>query len=253
MTDAKLGIDYLNKFYSAVAGYSSHFSAEVAAALLLYQSEQGITGNIGEIGVMKGRSFIALALHSQPDDLCIAVDNFVWPPNVFQIFEENCRTYGVDMARLVSVVANTQDLKSDDIMARSQGRELRYLHIDGGHEPWILASDLELAYRVMAKGGILCLDDMLHPQYPQLPVIVHAFLAQHPDLTPFCVVDRADFFAAAKYLICGAAFAERYQTFLREKFASYAMPVQAEFAMSRGLILTQDIRLQAYYEKLIHG
>jgi len=253
MMDMKLGFDYLNKFYAMVPGYSSHFSAEVAAALLVFQNENDISGSIGEIGVMKGRSFIALALHAQATDLCLAIDKFSWPANVFQSFEQNCGKYGVDWERVVPVVANTQDLKPEDILSKAKGRPLRYLHIDGGHEPWILASDLELANQVMGAGGILCLDDMLHPQYPELPTVVHGFLAQHPEWVTFCIVDRADIFAAAKYMICKREFSERYARFLCDRFPNFVFPGQAEFSMSRGLILSKDAALKGYYERLIHS
>jgi len=257
MTDTALGTvkaahDYLTKYYSGVAGFSSLFSAEVAAVLLSYQNVAAIAGSIGEIGVMKGRSFISLALHAQPDDVCLAIDRFDWPANVYNLFFENCQKFGVDWERVVPVIAQTQDLKAADILAHAKGRPLRYLHIDGGHEPWILSHDLELANAVMAPGGIMCLDDMLHPMYPELPVIVHAFLAQHRDWAVFCIVDRADVIAASKYLLCRTEFIERYQAILCEKFSSYVFVHPAEFAMSRALILTKDTALQGYYNALIH-
>jgi predicted O-methyltransferase YrrM len=252
LVTAKAAHDYLTKYYSGVAGFSSLFSAEVAAVLLSYQNEVTIAGSIGEIGVMKGRSFIGLALHSKPDDICLAIDRFDWPANVYNLFVENCQKYGVDWERVIPVISNTQDLKAADILAHAKGQPLRYLHIDGGHEPWILAHDLELANAVMAAGGIMCLDDMLHPMYPELPVIVHAFLAQHRDWAAFCIVDRADVIAASKYLLCRTEFVDRYQAILREKFARYAFVHPAEFAMSRALILTKDTALQGYYDTLIH-
>jgi hypothetical protein len=244
--------EYLTKFYSGVAGFSSLFSAEVAAVLLEYQNENLISGGIGEIGVFKGRSFIALALHALENDLCLAIDRFSWPSNCYELFLENLKMYGVSFERVVSIAKNTQDLKADEILSKLNNSKLRYLHVDGGHEVWILDHDLELSINLMTLEGILCLDDMLHPMYPELGGVVHNFLARNPRWCVFCVVDRADIIAASKYLLCAVQYSERYKSILRASFPKYVFAHEAEFATSRALILSKDTALQPMYDKLIH-
>lgn len=253
MTEPNAIHHYLTKYYTGVAGFSSLFSAEVAAVLLQYQNNLGISGHIGEIGVFKGRSFIGLALCTRPPELCLGIDNFSWPANVHQIFYENCRKFGVSLERLKTIAGNSQDLSAADISAQLNGGLMRYLHIDGGHESWVLKHDLEMTIDLMMPAGIICLDDMLHPMYPELPGIVSAFLQAHPEWCTFCIVDRADVIAASKYLLCRMDFVEGYQTVLRQSFSQYAFAHHAEFASSRGLILTKDTALQQYYDILTHS
>lgn len=240
-------IDYLSKHYSNVPGFSSLLSAEVAVRLLDCQRRMGIRGHLGEIGVLMGRSFIALALAAEPRDLCLAIDDFGWPEDVRDRFLVNCQTFGVDMARLVTIAANTTTLGPADLLSRLDGGRLRYLHIDGGHTATVLRHDLALARDVMAPGGIVCLDDMLHAQYPELGAVVARHLEENPELQVFCIVDRADLIAAAKYLICDRDHAERYQAALRAAFAAQVFPAAAEFAAGPALILSNDAALEPAY------
>ncbi len=243
--------DYLARHYAAVPGFSSLFSAQTAAVLLAAQRAAGITGHVGEIGVLMGRSFIGLALAAGPDDLCLAIDDFTWPEHVQGVFLENCRKYGVDLDRLVTITANTTTLAPADILAKLQGGALRYLHVDGGHQAPVLRHDLGLARALLAPGGIICLDDMLHAQYPELGAAVQEELAADPDLVVFCIIDRADLIAAAKFLICGRAYAERYKSTLRAAFPDYVFPEPAEFAAAPALILSKDAALVPSYRDKI--
>jgi hypothetical protein len=147
----------------------------------------------------------------------------------------------------VTIAANSTSLAPADILARLNGGRLRYLHVDGGHTASVLRHDLGLAHGIMAPGGIVCLDDMLHAQYPELGATVGRHLADHPDLAVFCVVDRADLIAAAKYLICHRDHAERYQAALRAAFAPLVFPEPAEFAGGPALILSRDTALLPGY------
>jgi hypothetical protein len=242
---------YLAHHYGTVPGFSSLFSAQVAAALLAAQRQAGIIGHVGEIGVLMGRSFIGLALAAGPDDLCLAIDDFTWPEHVQGVFIGNCRKYGVDMDRLVTIAANTTTLTAADILAKLDGGRLRYLHVDGGHQALVLRHDLGLARALLAPGGIICLDDMLHAQYPELGTAVQEELAAGPELAVFCIVDRTDLIAAAKYLICGRAYAELYKSALRAAFPAYVFPEPAEFSAAPALILSKDAALVPAYRDLI--
>jgi predicted O-methyltransferase YrrM len=247
LTDA----EYLERHYESMPGFSSRFSAEVAVRLLKYQQAHDIAGAVGEIGVLMGRSFIALALASAPGDACLAIDDFTWPEDVFDKFMVNCGAMGVDMARLVTIKANTTTLAAGDILARLGGVKLRFLHVDGGHTAEVLRHDLAMALQVMEPGGIVCLDDMLHAQYPELAIAVRDQLAAEPDFVVFCIVDRADLIAAAKYLVCRRAYAGRYQDLLRDAFAEDVFPAPAEFAAFPALILSKDARLVPHYRDKI--
>lgn len=242
---------YIRRHYAAVPGFSSHISAEVAARLLQFQHECGIHGPVGEIGVMLGRSFIGLALAAAPADLCLAIDDFAWPRGARAKFLANCTQFGIDIAKVPIIAAKSTSLTPADIVATLDGGKLRYLHIDGGHTVDVLQHDLSMARDVMIPSGIICLDDMLHAQYPDLGLVVHAYLQANPDLTVFCIVDRGDLIAASKYLICARDFAAGYQQILKNSFPAYAFPDPAEFSTGPALILSKDARLVPGLRKMI--
>jgi hypothetical protein len=242
---------YLKRHYATMPGFSSQYSAEVAVQLLAYQAARGITGHIGEIGALLGRSFIPLALAAAAPDICLAIDEFEWPANVYERFLTNCRSFGVDMSRLMTIKADSTTLGAPEIVDRLGGGKIRYLHIDGGHTPDVLRHDLALGHALIEPGGILCLDDMLHAQYPELGTVVQCYLAAHADLVVFCIVDRADLIAASKFLICRRDYAGAYQACLRDAFALDVFPDPAEFSSGEALILSKDTALAPGYRDMI--
>jgi hypothetical protein len=242
---------YIRRHYAAVPGFSSVLSAQVAARLLACQQDFGIQGPVGEIGVMLGRSFIVLALAAEPTDRCLAIDDFAWPSDARAKFLRNCTRFGIDPDQVPIIASKSTSLAPADILAYLAGAKLRYLHIDGGHTTDVLLHDLGIARTIMMPDGILCLDDMLHAQYPDLGLTVHDHLTRNPDLTVFCIVDRSDLIAASKYLICRRDFAARYQQDLRSAFPDHVFPDPAEFSTGPALILSRDAGLVPVYRKMI--
>jgi hypothetical protein len=242
--------DYLTRYYAGVPGFSSLLAAQVAATLLTAQTAAGVTGGIGEIGVYKGRSFIGLALHAAPGEPCLAIDDFSEGENLQAAFTRNCETYGVEPSSLTTLRANTLDLTPAAILRHTEGTKLRYLHVDGGHDTGTLSHDLTLAAAVTAPDGIICLDDMLHPMYPELPAITGQFLAAQPEWRVFCITDRADLFAS-KYFLCHPDRIHDNQMILRAPFAKILVSKPAAFAGSNAIILSQDLALAPYYEALM--
>jgi predicted O-methyltransferase YrrM len=150
--------------------------------LLLWQSENGISGDAAEIGVFLGRSAIALALALQPHDRFLAIDKFTWPDNALVRFQNYARRYGVVERALVCKAIDTTALSSESFVRETGIGKLRYFHIDGDHSPSVLRHDLSLAVTSMVDRGVICLDDMLHPLYPELQVVVNGFLRDHDEL-----------------------------------------------------------------------
>jgi len=65
--------DYM-KHFSDVEGWFQTPAIAIWDSLLSYQQEQGISGNLIEIGVWKGKSAALAALHCQGSDACVFVD-----------------------------------------------------------------------------------------------------------------------------------------------------------------------------------
>jgi predicted O-methyltransferase YrrM len=241
---------YLTRYYKTVPGFSSLFSAKINSTLLRWQHAHGVKGDIAEIGVFLGRSVIALALAAAEEDKIVAVDKFTWPESALPQFRAYAKQFGVRESALVPLSIDTRDLKPKALIASGSGRKFRFFHVDGDHSPDAVRHDFSLAIESMSHGGIICLDDMLHPVYPELPGIVHDVLRRHPHLKIVCIIDREDVVAASKYVICDNDHFDSYKTVLSSEFSAYALPLEAEFFTSRALVLSLDAPIWSYYNRL---
>jgi hypothetical protein len=146
--------------------------------------------------------------------------------------------------RRVTLKADSRTMTAEDLLAASGGR-LRLFHIDGEHSRAALKRDLALAASVMADGGIVVLDDMLHPGYPTLMVAVQEFLEANPGIVPLCVIDRETIVAATKFVLCGRDWFKRYEERMLEAFKDNIWPLGADFEPHWCLVLSLDTRLAA--------
>ncbi len=235
---------YLANGYDSVVGMSSRFAAAICARLLRLQTEEGVTGPIAEIGAFEGRFFIALAHALEPGEMALGIDIFSWPnPEVKDRFEANCLRHGIAPARRVTMKGDSGSMSPSDLTGHAGGAKLRFIHIDGEHSRAALAKDLVLATACLKDGGLIVLDDMLHPGYPTLMVAVQTYLDANPDIVPLCVIDRETIVGATKFVFCQRNWFERYQARLLTIFADFIWPLGADFEPHWCLVLSQDTRL----------
>jgi predicted O-methyltransferase YrrM len=235
---------YLNDGYASVVGMSSRFAAAVTCGLMRIQSELGVTGPVAEIGTFEGRFFIAMAHALATGEKALGIDLFDWPnPQVIDRFEANCTAHGVAAERRITWRADSRTMKPDDLLAKLGGRRVRLFHVDGEHSRQALTRDLELATAVLADGGIIVLDDMLHPGYPTLMVAVQDYLQRHPGMVVLCIIDRETIVAATKFVLCQAAWFKRYEEKLLAAYKDNVWPLGADFEPHWCLVLSLDTRL----------
>jgi hypothetical protein len=235
---------YISDGYLQVKGMSSRFAASIACATMRIQSENGISGHVAEIGTFEGRFFIALAHALQPGERGIGIDHFEWPDAaVIDRFEASLAKHGPKDDRVVVHKADSRKMKPDELLALAPGKRVRFFHIDGEHTQDHLSKDLELGYATLDPKGVLCLDDMLHPGYPTLALTVDTFLRQHPELRVFCVIDREDIVAAAKFMICREEHVAFYTDALMRAFPQFVWPLGADFVAYKALVLAPEPRL----------
>jgi predicted O-methyltransferase YrrM len=235
---------YLHNGYLSVVGMSSRFAAAIASRMLLIQSGLGVTGQIAEIGTFEGRFFIALAQMLNAGEKAIGIDLFDWPnPEIIDRFHANCRKHGVDEECRVTLKADSRIMKPEELLKAADGKRIRLFHIDGEHSRAALMRDLALATAVMAEGGLIILDDMLHPGYPTLMVAVQAYLESHREMVVLAVIDRESIVAASKFLLCQKSWFKRYEAVMLEAFKDNIWPLGADFEPHWCLVLSLDTRL----------
>lgn len=235
---------YLADGYDSVVGMSSRFAAAVCARLLRLQAEEGVSGPLAEIGTFEGRFFIALAHALDPGEIALAIDIFEWPdPGVKERFEANCLRHGIAPERRVTIKGDAGAMAPADVLGHAGGKTLRLVHIDGDHSRAALSKDLDLATACLAEGGLIVLDDMLHPGYPTLMVAVQNYLEAHPEIVPLCVIDRETIVGATKFVLCQRSWFERYQTRMLEIFKEQIWPLGADFEPHWCMVLSLDTRL----------
>lgn len=235
---------YLDTGYATVVGMSSRFAAAVSCGLMRIQTDLGIKGPVAEIGTFEGRFFIAMAHALADGEKALGIDLFDWPnPQVIDRFEANCAKHGVSAEKRITWRADSRSMTPDDLLAKLDGQRVRLFHVDGEHSRHALTRDLELATSVLAEGGVIVLDDMLHPGYPTLMVAVQDYLQRHPEMVVLCIIDRETIVAATKFVICQAAWFKRYEEKLLEAFKDNVWPLGADFEPHWCLVLSLDTRL----------
>jgi hypothetical protein len=236
---------FLDDGFEAVPGMSSRFATAIVARLCAIQAGLGVHGGFVEIGAFMGRFLIAIAKSLRPEERAIGIDHFEWPgPHVLARFEGYCRAHGLDPARALAIKADSRTLDPAAVLAAAGG-PARIVHVDGEHTVEHLMRDLALAAAIRHPRGVIVVDDMLHPGYPQLPGVVIGFLESRPDLCVAAVIDRQDIVGAAKFVIAARADFAEYETALRDAFPQFVWGMRAEFPGYAALVLTPRPMLAA--------
>ncbi|MGE0700540.1 MAG: class I SAM-dependent methyltransferase [Hyphomicrobiaceae bacterium] len=237
---------YLAVGYDTVVGMSSRFAAGVCGRLLRIQASLGVTGHFAEIGAFEGRFLIAMAHSLAPGEKALGMDIFEWPnPEVKDRFEANCLKHGIGPDRRITWKVDSGAVTPEAVRSQVGGGPIRMFHVDGEHSRKALAKDLELATASIAPGGLIVLDDMLHPGYPTLMVTVQEYLERHPEMTVLCIIDRETIVAATKFVLCRADWFKRYEAVMLEDFKPWIWPLGADFEPHWCLVLSMDTRLAA--------
>ena len=216
-------------------------SADVDLDLLRRQSELGVHGSVAEIGTFEGRFFIALGLAVGEGEHAYGFDLFAWPGSeVLDRLLANADAYGLARDRFTPLSFDTGKLTAQEFSNLTGGAPLRFIHIDGDHSPQALTQDLRLAQQSLHPHGLICIDDMLHPAFPFLVVVVHDHLKRNPEMRLICVIDRENILRAPKFLICRAEAVKLYETDLMESFKAQHLTIGGDAMGHVCVVLSPD-------------
>jgi hypothetical protein len=185
--------DYATEGYLEVDGWGiDNYLLRIFLALDEMQRARGVGGNLLEIGVHHGRTFILLALMAQEGERSYAID-------LFEDQERNIDHSGLgDSTAFASNMRRYAPQAAYDVIAgdslfldfAAAGIEkVRFAHIDGAHYVDAIVNDLTKVQDQMVAGGVVVVDDFHHSLFPGVNEGCHRFLlyATPRRLIPFAV------------------------------------------------------------------
>ena len=158
-----------------VPGHLGEVDARVFIALLRAQREAGVAGDILEIGAWFGRSSILLGYLRAPGEKLVVNDLFEAPPATDSGRREvamACITptrsaferHYLQFHQTLPETIQRPSSELPDVLRKDQ--RFRFIHVDGSHTFEAVSSDIQLAQRIAAAGGIVAFDDYANTGHP---------------------------------------------------------------------------------------
>lgn len=185
-----------------VPGWASSLTLYLFSEVDRVQRELGIIGHLGEIGVFRGRTLIALAMLARPGETAAGFDNFHFLPGATapeRLRRELAAVLGPG-APIRVIRADSTTLGSSDLIGASGG-PYRLFQVDGGHDAVTVAHDLQIAADALAPGGVLVADDVFQEMFPGVNDAARAFIESQPadGFVPFLLGGGRTFLARREF------------------------------------------------------
>nr|MBW4093344.1 class I SAM-dependent methyltransferase [Pseudomonadota bacterium] len=215
-------LDYLDRLDS-IEGWLSPTTALAIIETLWMQERAGIAGDLAEIGVYRGKSFLALAAGARAGERLFAIDLFDAGDSAAERADYDVAAYGsgnravflsnlarfFPAARVEVIEGSSRRLRGTEAATGLAG--LRMISIDGGHTRALTENDLHIADAVLGPYGVCWLDDVLNPHWTGVVSGLFAFLATAPGLVPVALVPN-------KLALCRPAACAFYRDGFRSRF-----------------------------------
>jgi hypothetical protein len=175
--------DYLQAT-RAVEGWFFPVDAYLFALIDSIQKKEGIYGNLFEIGVHHGKTAIFLGRAAAPGEVLGVCDVFGdQQHNVDRSGEGSLALFAGNMRRLGSISESRLRIfarRSDELTSDDTTTNCRFVHIDGGHRPSDVRSDLRTAVSALRDGGVVAVDDLFNPNWPGVSEGFYEFVSEQP-------------------------------------------------------------------------
>jgi hypothetical protein len=208
------------------------------------QGELGLRADLLEIGVYQGRTAILFQYLCREGEQLAVCDVFDAPLSddpenrrehtafdaglTRQIFEQHFLQYH---PRLPVI----HQCRSEELEKRLRGTDFRLLHVDGSHIYRIVQSDLRMARAILARDGVIAVDDYRSEHTPGVAAAIWEAIVGGR-LAPVCA-------SPEKLHVCRDQ-PERYFEPLRERAAAHpALAVEEQEVLGRRLLSVSDARL----------
>jgi len=187
---------YLNDFDYINGAFNKNIVG-VLELINKYHLKNNIKGNLAEIGVYQGKSFIPIYLLARDDEYVLAIDCFdnqefnsdlSGYASSYDKFIKNLSTYAVDNLRKLKVLKVDSSKETAFTYINScDGNKFRIFSIDGGHSAEVTYIDLQNAYLALAQGGVIIIDDLFNQDWPGVIDGVAQFIFKNNKLCPFFI------------------------------------------------------------------
>lgn len=205
---------YLRHGLPAIPGSCDHTTASLMCLIALHQQEIGVAGDMAEIGVYLGKSFIALANCLRHGEKMIAIDTFeslvADNPDVMggvgnrEKFTHHV-AYWAPQVQLEVIEQSSNKL--DDSFYTNR---IRFFSIDGGHSTALTRNDLVVAERSLAPRGVVLLDDVLNVHWTGVITGLFEYWRDGGTLKPVALIPNKLVLAASE------DDAQLYKDYLRQ-------------------------------------
>jgi predicted O-methyltransferase YrrM len=189
-----------------ISGWLGSTDFEIIKILLNKQSILKIDGSVLEIGVHHGKSFVGMASFSGNSNL-YAIDLFDdQSKNIDnsglgdkKIFFNNLKQLSIDESRLFIDQRLSNNVTADDIIEKVG--KIKFFHIDGGHNLEVVLNDINLATQTLTAGGIVAIDDVFRPEWPEVTIATFRSEAlKKSQLVCFAIGSNKSYFCHKNYV-----------------------------------------------------
>lgn len=211
---------YKNNF-NVIRGWFDLRFLNILIILNEFQNINQINGNLAEIGVCEGKSFIPLYLIANDTNNVVAIDIFDQQhlnrdksgDSNLERFKNNIKTYcDPNMSKLEIIEGDSSLMTAKDYLAKSKNNlSFRIFSIDGSHRPQETMIDLSNAAEALSHGGIIIIDDFFNYEWPGVADGVTQFLKQNHTIKPF-------FIGFNKVVLTHTEYVSKYQDYLEKVY-----------------------------------
>ena len=180
---------FLSRYLEAFDDIPGWCSPDASLMFMAYHqllADEGLAGDVLEIGVYHALSAIGIAALRGDGRRFVAVDLFDEPQSqngsaygvgYQQQFIANMRRFYDDLSFLTTIAAPSATLRPEHL-----GSGFSFCHIDGGHSAAEAHADLQLCSAITSPGGLIALDDYFNPSYPGVAEAAIRFGIEHPGM-----------------------------------------------------------------------
>jgi hypothetical protein len=154
---------FIDSEIGKMPGWLDRDAAYLTSHLITQQSVVA-KGPLVEIGVYGGRYLSVLYEYSKSDpDAAVILGIDVFTDISAAAVSANIHSVCGETKRLRLLQSDSRKLSAENVLAECQEVRPRFISVDGLHTSEGVASDLNLAERVVSTSGIVAVDDFLNP------------------------------------------------------------------------------------------